>query len=345
MEDLDDMRVIEAVCDGFCQGLSATEIRKKVNKDLKTELSRERPYQILAMAGMEGWLEFVPPLEYALAEDLSRDYPFLRGVDVVRTTHLEPVAARASRTLLQLVRQTAYEKSEVHVGLAGGWTVLTMVKHFAKLLDQPMDDLPKTIVFHAMVTGLQHDDPKTDPNTFYNYLDSPAVDVETEFVALHGPVMPEADMIKDLRKRHRPTMEAIAAGDEIDIIVTSGSRWKDEHNQLKRLMTKYLDPKDTQKLERDHCIGDILWQPITAEGPMEQELRVQAMTLKKLQKLPGEIQAGTKVLLILGPCGECGTPRGDLLRAVLDMDQQYVTHLVTDVQTASLNPPDGDEPE
>lgn len=345
LEDLDDMKVIEAVCDGFCRGLSATEVRKEVEERLGTRLSREKPYQILSLAGMNGWLEFIPPLEYALAEHLRQNYPFLEDVDVVRTTHLEPVAARAARMLLQLVRQAAYEKSEVHVGLAGGWTVLTMVKHFARLLDQPMEDLPDRIVFHAMVTGLQLDDPETDPNTFYNYLRP--LPIETKFKALYGPVMPDAETIAELRRDHKPTEDAFLAGDEIDIIATSGSRWQDEHSQLKELMTKYQDPEekvtDTEKLEEEKCVGDILWQPINAQGPIETDLHVQAMTLKELAELPGDIRGGTKVLLILGPCGACGAARGDLLRAVLELKERYVTHLVTDIETGNLSAPESDE--
>ena len=45
---------------------------------------------------------------------------------------------------------------------------------------------------------------------------------------------------------------------------------------------------------------------------------------------------GKKVLLVLGPCGLCGSPRGDLLQALLSFEKRYLTHLVTDVRTAAF---------
>jgi DNA-binding transcriptional regulator LsrR (DeoR family) len=335
-DEQEDMDVIAAVCQGFCKGQSGTKIREGVERELGRSLSREEPYKILSFAGLRGWLEFVPPLEHKRADKIRWDHPKLEGVEVVNTKDPEEVAARAARTLLRLVRRRAYDRDVVHVGLAGGWTVLQTVQSFAKLLSLPMRDLPKELCFHAMVTGLQANHPETDPNTFFNFLSS-LPPLETSFVALHGPALPTAEMIAQLRKTHVPTQRAFEREEEIDIIVTSGSSWKDGDSQLRNLMLDYQLEEEVAKLEKRGCVGDVLWQPIDGDGPIpSDELEVGVMTLTQLSNLPLEIEGGKKVLMVLGPCGICSSPRGDLLEAVLSFQKRYLTHLVTDVRTAAF---------
>lgn len=333
-EKLDDMELIEAVCTRFCAGKSASQIRDEVEEELNRSLTREQPYQILAYAGAKNWLQFTPPLEYEQAQRLTWAYPWLQGVEVVMTRTLDPVASRAARMLLQLIRQTAHDKSTVHVGLAGGWTVLQLVKHFAELLGQPMDDLPEEICFHAMVTGMQLRYPHTDPNTFYNYLWS--LPVRPRFVTLHGPDLPTREIIDHLRETHKPTQQAFEEGEKIDIVVTSGSAWEDEHGLLKNLFEEQY-PDDYKVLLDARCVGDMLWQPINSDGPILGKTKVEAMTLKSLDDLADEIPRGLKVLLVLGPCGRCATPREDVLRTVLNLEKRYVTHVVTDYRSASID--------
>jgi DNA-binding transcriptional regulator LsrR (DeoR family) len=334
-DEHEDIELIAAVCRGFCEGQSGTKVREEVERKLGRKLSREEPYKILSFAGIKGWLEFVPPLEHKRADEIRWNHPLLESVEVVNTKDPADVAARAARTLLQLVRQRAHGREIVHVGLAGGWTVLLVVQSFAKLLSLPMSDLPRAICFHAMVTGLQANHPETDPNTFFNFLSS--LPLETSFIALHGPALPTAEMIEQLRAAHVPTQRAFEREEEIDIIVTSGSSWKDGDSQLRNLMLDYKLEEEVAKLEKRGCVGDVLWQPIDRDGPIpSEELEVGVMTLTQLSNLPQEIEEGKKVLLVLGPCGLCRSPRGDLLQALLGFEKRYLTHLVTDVRTAAF---------
>ncbi len=339
-DSLEDRELVAAVCERFCQGQSPTEIRESILEDLRRKLTREQPYQILSFAAMNGWLQFVPPVDYSLGAKLKDDHPWLEGVEVVHSGSIEQVAARAARVLLQLVRQTAHSRQQktVRIGLAGGLTVLETVKHFGQLLSRPRSelpaDLPKELCFHAMVTGLQLHDPRTDPNTFFNYLSG--LVVETDFVALHGPALPTRAMIDQLRKSHAPTQEAFELGEQIDIIVTSGASWKDEdHSQLRKLMLVY--PNEVEGLQNEGCVADMLWQPVNERGPIKNESRVRALTLLRLDEMPDAIRKqGKKVLLVLGPCSICSRPRDDVLRTLLNLEDQYFTHLVAETRTASL---------
>jgi hypothetical protein len=68
---------------------------------------------------------------------------------------------------------------------------------------------------------------------------------------------------------------------------------------------------------------------------VERNKDMRAMTLMELSDLPGFISdKGKHVLLALGPCGVCKTPKGNILRAILDQDPHLISHLVVDSRTA-----------
>ncbi len=350
---VEDIELIEAVCTRFCEGDSPTQVREAVEQQLGRALTREQPYQILSFAAMNGLIRYLPPLDYHLAARLKEDHPLLEEVEVVQTTDVDRVAARAAKVLLRVVQQIAARDKdkkevhkEVHIGLAGGGTILRTVKAFGELLSGPVEGLPEKLVFHAMVTGLQLHDPRTDPNTFFNYLPFGAQGwLSTEFVALHGPALPSGNLIEDLQRNHRPTRTAFEEGKQIEVIVTSGTSWRGKprghyHSQLKQLMEDYQEPDEpntVEQLEREQgCVGDMLWQPVSETGPIENKTQVRAMTLWPLSELPKSIKRGAKVLLVLGPCKICRQGRGDFLRTVLGWKDHYITHLVADGRTASL---------
>jgi DNA-binding transcriptional regulator LsrR (DeoR family) len=128
--------------------------------------------------------------------------------------------------------------------------------------------------------------------------------------------------------------EAYAARGEIDIFVTSGAEWADEHSLFKSCMKR--SEESFKKLEEAGCVGDILWRPVGEHRPIEVATKIRAMTLVELSELPRFIARGKEVLLVLGSCGGCDRPKGRLLRAILNQKgQQLITHLVADSRTVS----------
>ena len=96
---------------------------------------------------------------------------------------------------------------------------------FARLLRQPTEGLPETLVFHAMAAGFHVNDPTTDPNAFFTYfLKSPAMQVKTQFVGLHAPAKITAKLYHELLKLD-VIAEVYKAADELDIVVTSAGAW------------------------------------------------------------------------------------------------------------------------
>ena len=103
------------------------------------------------------------------------------------------------------------------------------------------------------------------------------------------------------------------------------------------MLRKYYDEnseESSQAMKDANCIADIFWRPISKTGPIETATQVRAMTLLELGDLPKFIERNKYVLLVLGPCGACGAPKGPILDAVMKMPQHLVTHMVIDTRTA-----------
>ena len=139
----------------------------------------------------------------------------------------------------------------------------------------------------------------------------------------------EIDKVKEMDV----VREAVERRDEIDIFVTSGtSRTAPcRHSMLHEFMGRC---GALAGLEEAGAVGDMLWQPIGPEGAIEQTGR-RAFTLVDLKELPGMIERGKWVVLVIGPCRRCNEPRGDLLRTILEMPSKYLSHLVVDSRSAA----------
>lgn len=331
---LSDRDIMALACDYFCgEGLQATEIQRRLLKDHGVEITREEAYKLIRNGAKRGWFRFSPPQSYSMHRRLQGDrYPWLQGISVVQTARLESVAHEGARMLLKLLQQH-YAGKEVHIGFSGGYALRTLAQRFARLLREPTPHLPKKIIFHAVVAGFDVYDPTTDPNAFFTYfVNDPAMQVGTSFVGLHAPAMVETELLPRLRDL-AGIAEAYKHADEIEILVTSASCWKDEHSMLRKYM-KLADESEEQ-LEREGCVGDMLWQPISRNGPIEPKTVIRAMSIIDLSEVSEFVARKNHVLLVAGPCGECHAPRSEVLKAILDQEQQLITHLVVDSRCGS----------
>ena len=126
--------------------------------------------------------------------------------------------------------------------------------------------------------------------------------------------------------------DAYKAASELDIIVTSGADWSDEHSSLFRCMAR--SPSTLETLRGEGTMGDMLWRPLGERAPITTATEVRALTLVELNDLPDFIQRGKNVLLMLGPCGRCDCHKGRIFRTILAQEQHLVTHVVVDSRTA-----------
>ncbi len=324
--------LLSIVCKYFCSGMPVAEIREKILEKLGISLNREEPYRLLSFAAQRRWLRYQAPLTYEIADKITEKYSWLKGVKVVRTGVSDDISFHVAETLLDYVcnlSQVRSANSEVHIGFAGGKALRRTARHFSEMLQRPRENLPKSIVFHAIVAGFNVTDPSTDPNGFFTYFagDS-ALQVQTSFMGLPAPGIVKSSEMSKLRTI--PYMrEAFDCVKKIDIVVTSaGGHWQDGHSGFYSMLRK-ASPHTLEQLDKAGCIADMMWQPLGKNGPLMVNTEMRTVTLMELNDLPEFIKRGKAVLLLLGPCGDCGGPKGDVLRAIL-AKPKLITHLVVD---------------
>lgn len=335
---LDNTELIATVCNLFLQGVSIPKIADAINAAyprLQVKMKRETPYSLLHKAAKLGWLKFQPPPDSRWTKMLQDDYPWLQSVRVVHTTAAWDVARSGAECLLRLLKVYRRSKGrrEVHIGFSGGHAMRGLARAFAELLWEPTDNLPDTVVIHAMAAGFDPRDPTMDPNTFFSYFKSGRLnEIKVEFRGLAAPLLVNSDGMSVVRDQP-DIKEALAAVRDIDIIVASGSDWLDPHSALRNLMER--SPESKSVLDEAGVVADIAWRPFGKKGPIETETRIRALTLVELSDLPGLIRQGKHVLLTLGPCGLCQTPKGRLLDCLLKQQDPLVTDLVVDSRSVA----------
>ena len=334
VERFDDEEEIGLVCNYFCRGMTVADIRRNMKKDHGIVMTRERPYKILSRAATRGLLKYEAPLDEVLHKKLMERYGALLGARVVHSVAFDHVAYIGAREIIQLLRwykQGPRKKDKVHIGLAGGPSMRILARHLSDQLCRPQDGLPETLCLHALVSGFNPHDPTTDPNAFFTYfVRRSGLPLQVEFMGLHAPALVESGNYAGMIGM-AGIKEAYEARHDIDIFITSGAQWEDEHSLFHQCMER--SEGSVEALEAAGCIGDILWRPLGPTQPIEVDTKIRAMTLIELSELPGVIAGGSHVMLVLGACGGCDRSKGKLLRAVLDQENPLLTHLVADSRT------------
>jgi DNA-binding transcriptional regulator LsrR (DeoR family) len=316
-------------------GYTVQEILDKLaEKYPDVEVRREDPHTMVREVAKLGQLNYRAPQHEEFRDRIKKTYR-IREVEVVHTSTVEDVAVRAAEELGRMLRNYHIEqgKEKVHIGFAGGHSMRALARCFADELCRHGEDLPEEVVFHALAAGFHPGDPTTDPNAFFTYfLNEPVMQIKPRFLGLSAPAIVAPGHLESLQQlddiRH-----AFKAARDIDIIVTSGSDWHDEHSKLRQRMQK--SEQAMQTLDANGCQGDILWRPISRRGPIEAETEIRALTLVELTQLPEFIRQHKQILLMLAPCGACNRPKGALLKCILEQPQALVTNIVVDSRTAS----------
>jgi DNA-binding transcriptional regulator LsrR (DeoR family) len=333
--------LLSKVCQLFCHGKTANEIAQTLRADPKygSSFKREHAWRLVRYAAQRGWLRFTAPLEDELADVLSQRYKWQRNrVTIVSSAVLDHVADRAAERLLELVRdyREMRQQEEIHIGFAGGRTLRKVAQKFAELLQRPAANNPQRIVIHAMVAAFNEDDFEADPNNFVSYFEQDVTAVQIALIRMPAPGIVETKLWKSLRE-FEAIRQVYSDAAKIHIVVSSGGTWEDEHSTLATYMRE-VERKDVDQLKQLGVIGDLLWQPLSKEGPIEilpDRFQFRANTLMQLRELPEFIGRGGRVLLVLGACGKCEQPKGDLLDVILHADPALVTDIVTDSPTVN----------
>lgn len=331
--------LISVVCKLHCEGHSGKEITEAIRERwpaLASLMTREDPHKIIRAAASDGLLFYQPPFANDMVNILAGEYQWNADrMSVVLSPVLEHVARETAKRLVDMIFgfESFGRQDTVHIGFAGGRLLRCVAQELAKLLRKPVDGQPKKIVFHAMVAAFSDDDFEADPNNFITYFIQEPLAVDIGFVPMAAPGIVESRLRPNLRE-FREIKEVFHAASKLDIIVSSAGDWMDEHSTAQAYL-KEVEESDVDQLNAIPAIGDLLWQPISEQGPIDMDngdFTFRPNTLLDLDDLPAAIgDRKVRVLLALGPCGKCGKPKGKLLDSILN----FVPALVTDVVTNS----------
>lgn len=327
---MSNYELVSTVCELHCGGMRAKQIIEELKKYehlRRVEVLREDPGYIVEQAGKGGSLVYRPSHDAAYRDKiLMGELPAPEDIDVVRSIDVNVVAREASRMLVRMLRNV--DKKTVHVGVAGGHTMRALMRALARELVEPIGRIPPTIHFHALAAGFDLNDPTTNPNSFVSFFDRQLIATNIKFTGLNAPAIVDPGMFGKL-KDFPDIKEAFDAVKNIDIFATSGTSWLDEHAVLR----KRMEAADRRLLEAQRVVGDVLWRPLSLDGPIEIETASRAFTLVELSELQELIRSeGRKVLLALAPCGICRSLKGNLLRSALEA--RIATHVVCDMRSA-----------
>ncbi len=313
----------------------------------REDLTRERIYPLFWEATRREFLFLRPPRQRDLARRIAEKFGVHRycqdeqAVQVVNARGREAfrhVTSAGADLVYRLIHQVGRRKPRVHIGLGGGYSAMVFAKRLAARVYSDLACPP--LVLHALSAGgFLIDKPHKAPIAYFSYFDDALPEVES--VALFSETVVSKDEYE--RVRNNPGVRrSLQRAEEIDIVVTSLASANDRHGMLGQYLEVMiseggLDRLAVEEMRAAGWIGDVQFLPYSQEGPIIDRCPVRAVTLFDLADLADFAQAGDKhVVLLAGPCGECGRLKTDALEPLLANPGLRVwTHLVTDVDTAA----------
>lgn len=326
-------------------------IQKEKNRP---DITREKIYPLFWEACQRGFLLLQAPTEKNLKKHIEEKYSLenhpgeITVVNVRGDSAAKHVTSTAADKIIELIDKVWQKKKEkfpndpekqaVHLGMGAGYAAMLVAKRLAqKVLSG--EDVPQ-LVLHAISTGgfLPHE-PHKAPSTYFTYFDPSLTNIK--FVALFSATVVSNDEYETLQTNPGVRL-SFEQKDDIDIVVTSLAAADHEHGLLVQYLTHLVEqelmPPDLLENMRDAgWIGDVQFRPYSVDGPLPDVCPVRAVTLFELDELVdmAKKENDKYVVLVAGPCGECGASKQHALKPLIANDKLRLwTHLVTDARTA-----------
>ena len=322
----------------------------------RTDITREKIYPMFWEACQRGFLLLQPTAEHHIRKKLENQFTLYKHpgeVTVVNVSgenaaqHVTTVAAEQIVELIERVwkeKMERYpdnpEKHEVHLGMGAGFATMLVAKRLANKIRSGAE-VPR-IVLHAISSGgFLPNEPHKSPSTYFSYFDPALMNVK--FIALFSATVVSSSDYEN-QKANPAIRYSFEKRDEIDIIVTSLASAEHEHGLLGRYLTHLIDQNLISRNVLDQMlaagwVGDVQFRPYSVHGPLSEEVcPVRAVTLFELDelvKIAKNRTNGKYVVLVAGPCGECGATKKNALRPLLANETLRLwTHLIVDAKTA-----------
>ncbi|HBT75560.1 MAG TPA: hypothetical protein DEB39_01250, partial [Planctomycetaceae bacterium] len=320
----------------------------------RPDITREKIYPLFWEACHRGFLLLQPPIEKGLADKLYKRFSLdeedkkISIVNVRGPAAAQHVTSTAADMIVELIDTVFEEKKKkypddlrkqaVHLGMGAGYAAMLVAKRMAQKVNSGEECPP--LVLHAISAGgfLPHE-PHKAPTNYFTYFDPSITSVK--YVAIFSEtVVGNADY--EVLKESPGIRLPFEQRDEIDIVITSLAAANHEHGLLGSYLTylieqKFLPPQSLDDMKQAGWIGDVQFRPYSKEGPLKEVCPVRAVTLFELEDLVqmAREKNGKYVVLVAGPCGECGATKKHALHPLLANEQLRLwTHLVTDARTA-----------
>ena len=322
----------------------------------RSDITREKIYPMFWEACHRGFLLLQPPTEHHLQKKLEDRFSLYKHpgeVTVVNVSgenaaqHVTSVAADQIVELIERVwkdKKEQYpgnpEKHEVHLGMGAGFATMLVAKRLAYKIRSGAE-VPR-IVLHAISSGgFLPNEPHKSPSTYFSYFDPALMNVK--FIALFSATVVSSSDYEN-QKANPAIRYSFEKRDEIDIIVTSLASADHEHGLLGQYLAHLIEQNLVSQNVLDKMlaagwIGDVQFRPYSVKGPLSGDVcPVRAVTLFELNELVEIAKDRTNskyVVLVAGPCGECGATKKNALRPLLANDKLRLwTHLIVDAKTA-----------
>ncbi len=367
-EESDEL--VFAVCERFLRGEKAARIAEWVRRACqRPRFRRTQIYPLLGAAIRRGFFQLLPPFQFDLGAKIRKAYDLPHqdpdSIKVVNVRDHEPhvhLATAAASLVVQLIKRVVEQKKAakhpepvaVHLGLGGGLTTMMVARSLAGALAAERE-LPKLVIHTLSSGGFLPTEPQKSPISYFSYFEE--LPAEIEYLALFTETVVSIDEFT--RVCANPAVKWVMdRAEEIDIVVTSLAAAADDHGLLRQYLkwlvqSGGLSESQVEAMQQAGWVGDVQFRPYSNEGPIPDICGVRAVTLFEIEKLvqwakstiarsaPGgsggpEGPASLKyIVLVAGPCAQCGAAKTDALRPILRQESLRVfTHLVTDWRTA-----------
>ncbi len=331
LTEQDKAQILFPVCEKFLtQRRSGSQIAGEIKAEYGVELSREEIYPLLREGVRSGYIQLCPPADVRLAELVAERYRLdkdrIKVVDVRSATALHSLAVAAAGLAVEVVREVAKRKEEVHLGLGSGRTTQEVAQLLAAKLRTEGGLASLTV--HALTAGFAVERPEFAPVSLFNFFSEAAVKVS--YVGLFAAAQVPVEKYEE-QKELPGVDKAFADRKKIDIVLTSLAWAGDQHGRFTQMAGA-----DVDELNNGGWLGDVQYRPFGANGPIQVTKGTRPVSLFEI---PDFVQLartkGKHVILIAGPCGYCQERKTKALRPLLARaDLRCWNWLVIDLTTA-----------
>ena len=329
----------------------------------RPDLNRERIYPLFWEAVRRNLLFLQPPPEKALAIQLRKAYNLgdyegeihvVNARNEIESNHLNTFTADLVHSLIAKVSKAKESKwrpsgegdeeadaIKVHLGMGAGYAAAQVAKRLADRLRS--DPKHPTLVLHALSSGgFLVNDPHKAPVTYFSYFSEFGSNTKgtIEYVALYSQTVVNDQEYKQLQL-NPGIRKSFEQKTEIDIVISSLADGKHKHGLLVQYLNHLvsegeLDISVLENMRKAGWCGDVQFRPYSETGPLLEECPVRAVTLFEINELVEMAKKDDRyVVIVAGPCGECGEPKVDAIHPLLKQKTLRLwTHFVTDAQTA-----------